>query len=135
MQTFLPYPNFNKTAKCLDCKRLGKQRVEAYQILLTLENDSRWRNHPAVKMWKGYETALATYGLAICDEWIARGYVDNLRKFFLVRSKNTYQLPKFIGLKKFHDSHKSNLLRKKPEYYSTFWNITDTLEYYWPTNR
>ena len=32
MQTFLPYQNFIKSAKCLDYKRLGKQRVEALQI-------------------------------------------------------------------------------------------------------
>lgn len=32
MQTFLPYPSFEESAKCLDAKRLGKQRVEAWQI-------------------------------------------------------------------------------------------------------
>ena len=29
MQTFLPYNNFYKSAKVLDQKRLGKQRVES----------------------------------------------------------------------------------------------------------
>ena len=59
MQTFLPYPDFQKTAQCLDNKRLGKQRVEARQIISTLEGKSNgWRNHPAVKMWKGYEDCL-----------------------------------------------------------------------------
>ena len=38
MQTFLPYEDFTKTAQCLDYKRLGKQRVEAYQILRILKN-------------------------------------------------------------------------------------------------
>ena len=32
MQTFLQYPDFEKTFKCLDYRRLGKQRVEAMQI-------------------------------------------------------------------------------------------------------
>jgi hypothetical protein len=36
MQTFMPYSDFEKTARCLDNKRLGKQRVEAWQILNTL---------------------------------------------------------------------------------------------------
>lgn len=36
MQTFLPYPDFVKSAKCLDNKRLGKQRVEAWTIYRTL---------------------------------------------------------------------------------------------------
>ena len=34
MQTFLPYPDFWVSAKMLDDKRLGKQRVEAMQIRL-----------------------------------------------------------------------------------------------------
>ena len=61
MQTFLPYSCFKQTANCLDYRRLGKQRVEAFQILNILEDitpNSRWKTHPAVLMWKGYENAL-----------------------------------------------------------------------------
>ena len=36
MQTFLPYADFPGSAKVLDRKRLGKQRVECCQILNTL---------------------------------------------------------------------------------------------------
>lgn len=36
MQTFLPYPDFKKSAQCLDYQRLGKQRLECKQILQTL---------------------------------------------------------------------------------------------------
>jgi len=36
MQTFLPYASFAKSAACLDNRRLGKQRVEAMQILKIL---------------------------------------------------------------------------------------------------
>ena len=57
-------------------KRLGKQRVETLQILQTLTYGSKWRNHPAVKMWDGYIPALVEYGVAICEEWLARGYKD-----------------------------------------------------------
>ena len=32
MQTFLPYPNFVASARALDTKRLGKQRVDTRQI-------------------------------------------------------------------------------------------------------
>ena len=31
MQTFMPYPDIVKSVRCLDYKRLGKQRVEAMQ--------------------------------------------------------------------------------------------------------
>jgi len=33
MQTLLPYPNFAKSAACLDWKRLGNQRNEAFIVL------------------------------------------------------------------------------------------------------
>lgn len=36
MQTFMPYQSFKRTAKVLDQRRLGKQRVETYQIMGTL---------------------------------------------------------------------------------------------------
>lgn len=36
MQTFLPYPDFDKSAQSLDMMRLGKQRVETFQILQKL---------------------------------------------------------------------------------------------------
>ena len=64
MLTFLPYADFGLSARCLDRKRLGRQRVECLQILRTLRGVSTgWRNHPAVKMWQGCENTLALYGL------------------------------------------------------------------------
>lgn len=80
MQTFVPYgTDFYATARCLDDRRLGKQRVEAYQILRALLNKSQgWKNHPATKMWYGYEQALVIYTQIICGEWVARGYKDTV---------------------------------------------------------
>ena len=49
MQTFLPYPDFVASARCLDRRRLGKQRVEVLQLLRALlVPGSGWANHPAV---------------------------------------------------------------------------------------
>jgi hypothetical protein len=75
MQTFLPYPNAWASARCLDNKRLGKQRVECKQILLALGIDvgehrgnpeSRWRHHPAVRMWRSHELYLADLVRTAC---------------------------------------------------------------------
>ena len=141
MQTFLPYENFDETAKCLDMKRLGKQRVEVLQILtanLQGPNYSRWYNHPACKMWRGHEIILCEYGLAICAEWRKRGYKDTcygklLRIYGTVEECDT---PWWLGFKEFHDSHKSNLLRKFPEHYKDFgWDVSDDLPYFWPSKR
>ncbi|MEU7740966.1 MSMEG_6728 family protein [Nonomuraea sp. NPDC049158] len=64
MQTFLPYPDFARTAAVLDPLRLGKQRVEALQILRALTIPGYgWRHHPAVRMWASYEEALVRSAL------------------------------------------------------------------------
>lgn len=143
MQTFLPYNNFAKSAQVLDMKRLCKQRVEAYQILLIITGNSKtnaWANHPAVLMWKGYEGRLYHYLLAMCDEWISRGYKDTIRAkaYELINGRicTSYTKPNWLGNSRFHRSHKSNLLRKKPEHYSQFnWNVPDNLEYVWPVRK
>src|SRR3989344_4155809 len=123
MQTFLPYPSFEKSAKILDRQRLGKQRVEVYQILLALSGKkSGWINHPAIKMWKGYENLLVKYGIAVCEEWISRGYLDTcLEKICgFYNPKKKIIRPKWLGKRKFHISHKSNLVRKDKNYYGKY---------------
>jgi hypothetical protein len=143
MQTFLPYSNFQKSAQCLDYKRLGKQRVEAWQIYLVLTKEKYgWKNHPIVKMWKGYEQALLYYGKCICIEWIKRGYKDTLLiKFEKELEKEyceediedyMYNKPFWLGNQKFHSAMRSNLLRKNKEWYSQFgWKEPDNLPYIW----
>jgi len=135
MQTFLPYSDFIKTAKCLDYRRLGKQRVEAWQIYqaLTKENYG-WKHHPIIKMWQGYEQALLRYGMAICEEWKIRNYKDNMLKLFIENYDINKDIgnPIWIGNKQFHASHRSNLLRKDKKYYGKFnWKEPDNLPYVW----
>jgi hypothetical protein len=138
MQTFLPLPDYRKTAKVLDRRRLGKQRVEAKQILhilIGLDPDSRWRNHPAVRMWKGHEKELARYGMAICREWQRRGYKDQQLPFFVEAfvGCRSCEPPPWFGDALFHASHRSNLLRKKPEWYEQFgWTEPPDMPYVWP---
>ena len=61
----------------LDTRRLGKQRVEALQVLRALTVPGYgWSRHPAVLVWAGYEEALVRYGLEICDAWCAVGRAD-----------------------------------------------------------
>jgi len=134
MQTFLPYPSFVESAKVLDRQRLGKQRVEALQILRTLQGKSSgWANHPAVKMWRGHEVALALYGWDMCSEWVGRGYVDNCRTKFLVALDGNPTMPSWLGDEAFHRSHQSNLVRKFPAHYRPlFPDVPDDLLYIWP---
>lgn len=136
MQTFLPYADFAQSAKCLDRRRLGKQRVEVLQLLKALLQGGGWVNHPAAKMWKGYEGALCGYGMAVCCEWISRGYADTcLGKMDAMFPYGWSELmPPWIGNEAFHRSHQSNLLRKDPVWYGKFgWDVPNDLPYVWPS--
>jgi hypothetical protein len=138
MQTFLPYEDFSRSAAVLDYRRLGKQRIEAYQILRVLLGQwsgPGWRNHPAVKMWRGSERKLVEYALAMCEEWIRRGYHDSMtaKLAALPIAHRRKRAPAWLGNRRFHRSHRSNLLRKHPEHYRQFWpQLRDDLPYVWP---
>jgi hypothetical protein len=87
-------------------------------------------------MWRGYEGSLAVYMMAICKEWRARGFKDNqlewLDKWAQTKRLN-FAKPHWLGDKDFHDSHRSNLLRKDPDWYSQFhWEVANDLPYVWP---
>ena len=132
VNTFLPYAEFDRTAKALDYRRLGKQRVEAWQILSALlGNGKGWVNHPATKMWRGHEKALCDYGIAICLEWISRGYKDTMLARFVATSAILPDtgLPEWLGDDSFHQSHQSNLNRKDETYYH--FDVPNDLPYVW----
>jgi len=131
MQTFLPVASFEETAKILDYRRLGKQRVEARQILNTILNGTTaWKNHPAVRMWRGFTPALLEYSNVMILEWIRRGYKNTMEVF---ETDGNFVYPPWFSDKSFHASHRSNLLRKDFDYYSHFGWVEDiSLPYVWP---
>lgn len=148
MQTFLPFADFEMSARSLDTKRLGKQRVECIQVVRGLVRPGYgWRHHPAVKMWRGHEEALGRYGLTCCDVWLERGFVDTCAATIaadlaaagvtMLRSQADLAaagaLPPWLGDEDFHRSHRSSLLRKDPDSYrDRFPDVPDDLDYVWP---
>nr|WP_315269024.1 MSMEG_6728 family protein [Microbacterium lemovicicum] len=142
MQTFLPYPSFARSAAVLDAPRLGKQRVETFQLLRAQTiPDYGWRHHPAATMWAGRLPALVAYGVAVTDAWIAAGHADTVRPKLLAFApevdgvpQDEIEMPDWLGDPAFHRSHQSNLLRKDPEFYGPlFGDVPDDLPYVWPT--
>jgi hypothetical protein len=133
VQTFLPYPSFQESIKVLDYRRLGKQRVETFQvlnILLDRTPTKGWRNHPVTRMWTGYEEALKLYQNYTIMEWIERGYKNTMKLEEI--DHNNIILPSWFGKEELHRSHRSNLLRKDYEYYIQYFDEPSDLEYYWP---
>ncbi len=130
MQTFLPYPEFEKSAAVLDRQRLGKQRVEAYQIIRSITFGNGWVHHPIVKMWTGFENALKLYSNAIVTEWIRRGYRNNLEIYNLDGCRVAF--PWWLGKHEFHASHRAALLAKNYGHYSKFgWGEAPGIKYVW----
>lgn len=138
MQTFLPYKDLRLSAKTLDNKRCFKQAVECIQILNVLGNSNRrgWVNHPAVRMWRGYESTLVTYLDYLLQEWKSRGYkspkCDQHFKRLVLEFGVSSQLPHWLN-DEFCKRHRSNLLRKDETFYRKYgWSEPTTLEYLWP---
>ncbi|MFB1297706.1 MSMEG_6728 family protein [Mycobacterium sp. pW049] len=151
MQTFLPCQGFTESARVLDTKRLGKQRVEAIQVLRALTVPGYgWRRHPAAAMWAGYEEALVRYGLDVCAVWCAQGRDDTCAATLQsdlaeatglssIRTQDELaaadELPPWLGDTEFHLSHQSALVRKDPEHYrALFPAVPDDLMYVWPAS-
>jgi hypothetical protein len=153
VQTFVPDNNFGSISSVLDRQRLGKQRVESWQILNTLGHIDRgdlymtdkrgvkrkrgWTNHPAVLMWKGNEWFLCLYSEAICKEWIGRGYKDTmLERFEGWRENNpnvSINAPLWWGDELVHRSHRSKLLEKNYDHYKGYFPLDEAgMDYHWP---
>lgn len=149
MQTFLPFADFEKSARVLDSKRLGKQRVEVIQVVRALTRPGYgWSRHPAVLMWRGWEEALGCYGLTCCRVWSELGYADTCADTIrtdlgaagvtTVRSQHDLDvvaaLPTWLGSEAFHRSHQSALIRKDPDHYTPhFPGVPADVAYHWPS--
>jgi len=148
MQTFLPFRSFKRSAHILDDQRLNKQITEAFQILDSLKmynpdgslkpkyerkfKDKKkpaWLHHPANLMWIGHYNTLKYYISCFHYEWVN------------VRGKNYERLaPDYITpvvyppwfCKTFRKSHRSQLVRKRPDLYGDVFSNVPELCYYWP---
>jgi len=149
MNVFVPYPDIEKSIAVLDWRRLGKQRVEAFQCLCALQDVwalrerairtgktdpyKGWVNHPAVKMWRGHRVALREYYNLSIVEWVKRGYNNTMQYAPMV----DFDLPSWWGDDRVHGSHRGRLIDKDAEWYSQFWNdnpISVEDGYFWPVN-
>lgn len=147
MQTFLPVTDYSESASILDSRRLNKQILETFQIWSVLSFPFKcprcgslklvdkicgcgnpvkprgYRNHPAIKMWKGFEGNLIVYGFSMALEWKYRGNDhDYFNKFVdISRSYSDSELescPPWLGHEPLHSSHRIALLSKDIVWYS-----------------
>lgn len=134
MQTFLPFKSYTNSALVLDSKRLMKQLVEVSQILRALDSDvvpnnktgrKGWVNHPATKMWAGYERELASYGMDMSAEYMRRhpsrthkSIGSILQYWTKLRDAAPSARPPWMGNPFIHGSHRQALVNKDPAHYT-----------------
>jgi hypothetical protein len=163
MQTFVPLTDsYDDIAQVLDNKRLNKQALEGWQILMVLlELDPQgefrpakgWKNHPAVKMWRGHEIDLHLYIQAMVKEWKNRGFNSTIGEKAQKTMLRAMQLglvdgpavppPWVRDMSLFRDvasSHRRALLAKDYGWYSQFgWEedhgrCPESYDYIWPVS-
>jgi hypothetical protein len=141
MLTFLPMIGFFKSLRTLDDARLGKQRQDAFNLLKTLlggtsdlpnDNPALW----SVRMWQGHEYALGVYGMSACNVWSERGNKDRLAfeiHELLDGFPHDLVSPPWMGDLNVHRSHRSYLIRRKPQHYAHQWpNTPESMPIIWP---
>jgi Pyrimidine dimer DNA glycosylase len=133
MQVFMPWPDFEASARVTDTPRLQKGIVEAYQILrIGLGESDGWKSHPAVKMWAAYPDALAGYAIKMAVVWRERGGGSNKAVDGILSLADRYELD-YLGAPKpwaahsraFCLSHQLNLVRKRPALYGKLFGLTE----------
>lgn len=134
MMTFIVAADFVLNAHLLDDLRLGKQRIEARQILDAILIGTSWSKHPIVHAWRPFVNALKYYTNCVILEWIRRGGQNNLPLFDI---PELILLPWWSQWDRLHQSHRAMLIRKDPFFYHDKFTIDQ--EYYsygyiWPHN-
>lgn len=151
MQTFLTRYGMWASASDLDDKRLFKQVVEAKQIAIYYFdfNTEFPGNHPATKMWEGYEHYLLNYGAVMAAEVRRRDTMTQKQKdgalemlAWFAKHQKQFRLdfpgivatqPDWFRSKEFILSHRSNLVRKDEAYYGRlFPSVDPDRPYLWP---
>lgn len=161
MQTFLPVTQtYDSMASHLDNRRLNKQALEGWQILMTLleldpdgnhRKPKGWVNHPAVKMWRGHELALYEYIMSMVKEWKQRGYKSTIGDKATETIRVAYEnalldtnptkpdwMTDTVRFERIAASHRRALLVKEYSWYSQFHWAEDPgtqptdYEYIWP---
>lgn len=139
MQTFLPFPDFTLSAKCLDDSLLVKQVAEVLTVYKILKYHKHgWDEYPVCKMWYGHLGVLGWYYTVLHSVAKAQNLTMlpikgvELPEMLVMGSPVIF--PSWIGSPALHRSHQSNLLKRNEKHYR-FWfgtTVPKNLDYHWP---
>jgi len=127
VNVFIPLSDPHEIAKVLDDRRLGKQRVEAKQIITIISGQAKsnaWANHPVVLMWKDHLEELKYYYDVMILEWVGRGFKNTMPLYGIYQIPTSAhkrpKMPWFMYCKPVLLSHQASLLRKNYAHYHKY---------------
>lgn len=116
VNTFLVIADYAVNATFLDSRRLGKQRVEAMQIINAIEKGSGgWVNHPVSRAWANHVPSLKQYYNCILDEWLKRGYKNTMTYY---TELGDVVHPPWVSEPRIQYAMMAQLIQKNSDYYS-----------------
>lgn len=132
---FHPHLTAEDSLACLDDRRLGKQRLEALQIIRLLDSSVTvtrgFSRHPAVLSYRGYVPYLKLYYNACLEEWCRRGKKNTMAPLPVeCEAPNGVVVPWFIPCVPRLMADRAALLRKDPVWYGRQFASLNIPEYY-----
>lgn len=144
MMTWLTRMSFLDTAEDLETDLLVGQMRDAAELaeaILFQENEELTMAHPVVRIWAGYEIGLIGYLLSMNLELARRGIGSPVSVFKItgaiqqLRSAGedtTFVKPAWTEDTDVLRSHRSNMVRRWPQYASVWSKTPELMPYIWP---
>lgn len=130
MLTYMPYADFNQSARALDDAELQESIEAARCIYHYLRTRKGCVYAPLTRMWKGHLPSLVIYHNSMVDEARRRNPDFSAHK---LRPPEFYVQPWWVGWRDFHLTHQANLLRMRYHHYKQFgWKVPKMLGYIYP---
>jgi hypothetical protein len=142
MMTWMTRMSFFDTAQDLDVDLLSTGYRDAVQLFnaLLFEQDEISENHPVLRMWQGYHVALASYAISLSASLVVHGISHGTEALRLARTiedmrreeDHPFVLPPWLEDTDVLRSHRSNIVRRWPEYADVWPKTPELLPYLYP---
>lgn len=142
MMTWMTRMSFFDTAADLEVDLLATSYYDSvglFDFLVYQEGDLA-ENHPAVRMWQGYHVALGMYAAATASTLVVHGISVGLETMKMAgaveemrrEEEQPFVLPPWIKDTDVLRSHRSNIVRRWPEYADVWPGTPERMPYLWP---
>lgn len=151
LRLFLPYASYPLLVHTLDPERLGRMRHQIPHILWTMVGTQvrgvgrhEWSGHPAIEMWRGYESSLLRLLHCCLHEMDLRGWPKAQDPILTAEDADYWNLPhevvlgpvrhpEWLGHTSLHASHRACLKSRDGEWYQQFdWDEPAIFNYWTP---